>query len=90
MNYTFIDRLEAPARPPERAKRRMPAVTELVDALSPGKVARIELEEGEKALRVTDQLFKTAARQGKVVDVWEVGGVIYAELIGHSADQART
>ena len=81
MNYTLIDRQEAPARAPERAKRRVPGMDELVGSLVPGKGARIELAEDEKPLRVTDQLFKTAARQGKTVDVWEVGGVLYAEIV---------
>ena len=82
MNYTLIDRQEAPARAPERGRRRVPGMDELVGSLVPGKVARIELGEDEKPLRVTDQLFKTAARQGKTVVVWEVGGVLYAELVG--------
>ena len=80
MNYTLIDHQEAPARGPERSKRRIPGMEELVGSLEAGKVARIELAEGEKPRMVTEQLFKTATRAGKMVDVWEVGGVIYAEL----------
>ena len=82
MNYTLIDRQEAPARLPERGKRRIAGMEELVGGLVAGKVARIELAEGEKPRAVTEQVFKTAARQGKMVDVWDVGGVLYAELVG--------
>ena len=88
MNFTLIDRQEAPARAPERAKRRIRGMDELVASLVPGKVARIELAEGDKPLRVSDQLFKTATRQGKLVDVWEVGGILYAEVADATADQA--
>ena len=80
MNYTVIPSQEAPARAPERARRRIQGMEELVAALEPGKVARIELSDDEKARVVTEQLFKTATRSGKLVDVWEVGGVLYAEL----------
>ena len=88
MNYMLIDRQEAPARAPERAKRRIPEMEELVDSLVPEKVARIELAEGEKPRLVVEQLFKTAVRRGKMVDVWEVGGVLYAELVGLAGDRA--
>ena len=80
MNYTVIDRSEAPARRPERDKRRIPGIEELVGGLAPGKVARIELAEGERPRAVMEQLFKTATRQGKMLDIWEVGGILYAEL----------
>lgn len=81
MNYTFIDQQDAPARSPERGRRRVAGLDELVAGLTPGKVGRIELDEEEKPRAVTDQLFKTAARSGKLVDVWEVGGIIYTEIV---------
>ncbi len=81
MNYTFIDQKDAPARSPERGRRRIAGIDELVEGLTPGKAVRIELNEEEKPRAVTDQLFKTAARTGKLVDVWEVDGIIYAEIV---------
>ncbi|MDP9365638.1 MAG: hypothetical protein M3Q10_15690 [Chloroflexota bacterium] len=80
MNYTVIAREEAPARGPERNRRRVQGMEALVAALEPGKVARIELADEEKPRAVTEQLFKTATRAGKLVDVWEVDGVLYAEI----------
>jgi len=80
MNFTIIAREEAPARAPERTKRRIPGVVDLVGSLEPGKIARIELAEDERARVVTEQVFRAATRAGKLVDVWEVDGVLYAEL----------
>jgi len=86
MLYTMIPKSEAPAQGPERRKRRIPEIDDLVTALEPGTVARIELGEDEKPRPIIEQIFKAGARQGKVVDVWEVGGQLYAErLTGDSA-----
>jgi hypothetical protein len=79
MNYTFIDRSDAPARAPERARRRVEGMDELIAALEPGKVARIEMSENEKPRGVADQVYKTATRSGMLVDVWDVGGILYVE-----------
>ena len=54
----------------------------LVASLAPGKVARIIPEEGKNSLRTVSQLYKTATKAGKLVNVWEVGGIIYAEAAG--------
>jgi hypothetical protein len=80
MQYTYIDQSDAPAPAPDRAKRRIAGVEELVAGLTPGKVARIELGEGEKPRPVVEQLFKAAARQRKLIDVYDVGGLLYAEM----------
>ena len=80
MNYTIIARQEAPARPPERVRRRIAGIDTLVGSLEVGKVARIELGEDEKPRVAIEQLFRTASRAGKLVDVWEADGVLYAEL----------
>lgn len=79
MRYSMIAKSEAPAQGPERRKRRVPEIDDLVRGLEPGAVARIELGEDEKARPIIEQIFKAGARQGKVVDVWEVGGQLYAE-----------
>jgi hypothetical protein len=82
VRYTIVDRQEAPARSPERAKRRVEGMEALVASLEPGKVARIELGEDENPRRVSEQLYKTANRSGKLVETWEVGGILYAEVAG--------
>jgi hypothetical protein len=79
VRYSMIAKSEAPAQGPERRKRRVPEIDDLVRGLEPGAVARIELGEDEKARPIIEQIFKAGARQGKVVDVWEVGGQLYAE-----------
>lgn len=81
MRYTFVDRAEAPARLPARGRRRFPDIDGLIAALEPGKVAKIELDEGEKTRVVTEHLFKSAAHQRRLLTVWEVGGILYAELV---------
>lgn len=84
MNYTIIEREAAPARSPDRAKRRIEGMEALVASLEPGKVARIELGDDENPRRVSEQLYKTANRAGKLVDMWEVGGILYAEVAATS------
>ena len=81
MQYAYIDQAEAPAPAPDRAKRRVAGVEELVAGLEPGKVAKIELEDGEKPRPILEQLFKAAARQRKLIDVYDVGGLLYAEMM---------
>ncbi|MGI9253019.1 MAG: hypothetical protein ACR2J8_04680 [Thermomicrobiales bacterium] len=81
MNFEIIDKSDAPAQGPERRKRRNPAIEEMVTSLEPGKVARIQLDEDEKPRPLVEQIFKTGARQGKIVDVWEVGGLLFAEQV---------
>lgn len=87
MKYTFIDRAEAPARAPERARRQVEGMDKLIAALEPGKVARIEMAENEKPRGVADQVYKTASRSGIVVDVWDVAGVLYVERQSPSPDE---
>ena len=85
MNYTMIDRQEAPARAPERPRRRIEGMEDLVASLVPGQAARIQLAEDEKPRPVIEQVYRTATRAGKLVEVWEVGGVLYVELAGQAS-----
>lgn len=82
MQFEMIAKADAPAQGPDRRKRRMPQIEEMVDQLEPGKVARIQLGEEEKPRPLIEGIYKAAARRNKVVDVWEVGGLLYAELGG--------
>ncbi len=81
MNFEIIEKSDAPAQGPERRKRRNPAIEEMVGLLEPGKVARIKLDEDEKPRPLVEQIFKTGARNGTIVDVWEVGGLLFAEQV---------
>lgn len=85
MRYTMIAKSEAPAQGPERRKRRIPEIDDLVRGLEPGTVARIELGEDEKPRQIIEQIFRAGARESKIVDVWEVGGQLYAEQMVGSA-----
>lgn len=80
MNYTVMAREEAPARPPERIKRRPAGIDELIAALEPGKIARVDLGEDERSRPMIEQIHRAGTRAGKLVDVWEVAGTLYAEL----------
>lgn len=79
MQFEMIASADAPPAGPERRKRRMPEVEEMVAALRPGMVARITLGEDEKPRPVIEQIYRSAARHGKIVDLWESGGLLYAE-----------
>jgi hypothetical protein len=81
MNFEIIEKSEAPAQGPERRKRRNPAIEEMVSLLEPGKVARIKLDDDEKPRPLIEQIYKTGARNGKIVDVYEVGGMLFAEQV---------
>lgn len=77
----MIPKAEAPAQGPERRKRRLPEIDELIGGLAAGQVARIELGEDEKPRPIIEQIYKTGTRQGKLVEVWEVGGQLYVEQV---------
>ena len=85
MQITIIPKAEAPARGPLRPKQRSPEAEALVDGLAPGQVARIELGDGEKPRPITEHLYRAATRRGKLIDIWEVGGIFYAELVATDA-----
>lgn len=73
----------------QRNTRRGKRMNELLGELVPGKVAKIELTEDEKAGSVRNQLYQAAVRQGKRVQVWDLDGVLYASLMdadGATAD----
>ena len=81
MNYTLIDRQDAPPMPTlPRGTRRLKDVNALLGELSPGKVAKIELSEGERPNNIRNQLYQAAVRQGARLQVWDHEGVLYAAL----------
>ena len=72
----------------QRNSRRLKQMNELLGELAPGKVAKIELTEDEKAGSVRNQLYQAAVRQGKRVQVWDLEGVLYASLMDTDTDGA--
>lgn len=79
MQYELIAKTDAPPPGPERRKRRMPLVEELVGQLAAGRVARVQLADDEKPRPVVEAIYKAAARRQLVVEVWEAGGLLYVE-----------
>lgn len=80
MKFTYLTKADAPSMALVRKKRQYPGVDEVIAGLTPGHVARIELEEGERTRAAAEQLFQVANGQGSLLRVWEIGGVVYAEL----------
>ncbi len=86
MQYLMISKSEAPPVGPERRKRRLPEIESLVAELAPGTVAKVILAENEKPRPIVEHLYRSAARQGKIVDVWEAGGFLFVELVDINGD----
>lgn len=89
MNYTMIDRQDAPPMPAlPRGTRRLKDVNALLGELSPGKVAKIELSGDEKLGNIRNQLYQAAVRQGTRLQVWDHEGVLYAAVEDVTSDAA--
>ena len=92
--YTLLDAAEAPAPGPgpgpHRGDPRRRAVAEMLDALVPGKVARIEPTGQEKTRVIRAQLYRTAVERGQQVTAWEHDGVLYAAPVGRDDKRSKT
>lgn len=80
MKITVIEASEAPARPGGPMSKRTAAVTALLTSLTPGKVARIELDAGETTRGAKASLTRAAKKLGQEVAVWVRDGVVFAQL----------
>ncbi len=80
MKYEFVAKTDAPPPSLDRKKRRIGGLDEVIGELPPGQVARVEMDEGERPRQMVEQLYQAAVRQGKLLEVWEVGGVFYAAI----------
>ena len=80
MQYEMIAAGDAPPPGPERRKRRLPEVEALIGELGPDAVAKVSLGEDEKPRPIMEHLYRSAARHGKAIEVWESGGHLYVEL----------
>jgi hypothetical protein len=79
MNFEIIDRAEAPPLPPAPKGRWAQELTDLVQALGPGKVARVD-PAGEKPRRIVNNVYRLAGRLGKAVTAWEDDGYVFVAL----------
>lgn len=83
MKFQIIDRKEAPeVGKPSSASKMMNESMELINALSKGKVARIDLEEGASARGVKSSISRAAKKLNKPVRNWQVNETIFVELLG--------
>ena len=85
MKYQLIDRSKAPdpRNPTSKAARQF---EELVDALAPGKVARVEPQGTETVRGVKAAITRAAKRRGRPVRSWGADGKVYAELAAGPRD----
>jgi hypothetical protein len=74
---TTIDRAAAPLPTPRRDI--LPGGTALLDALMPGRVARVEPEPGELLGALMAALNLVAVDRGVPIAVWERNGTVYAK-----------
>lgn len=82
MKFQMIDRKEAPVTAKPSQSKMMNESMELINALSKGKVARIDLEEGASARGVKSSLSRAAKKLNKPVRNWQVNETIFVELAG--------
>ena len=80
MNYTMIDADKAPPKPPKTLSRMARETHTLVASLSTGKVARVEVSEGESLRGIKASITRAAKRMDKSVRTWDHDGRVYAEL----------
>ena len=71
----------APAAAPTPTRRRdkLPGGTALLDALTPGRVARVEPEPGEIPGAIMAALNLVAVDRGMPIAIWERNGTVYAK-----------
>ncbi len=84
MKYSLIDRSKAPDPKSAGPNKNVDLFNELVNALVPGKAARIELSGKETARGVKASITRAGTRMGRKVRSWDVDGKVYAELVEDS------
>ena len=80
MKYSLIDRSKAPA-PKAKPAATAALFDELVNSLTPGMAARVELSSKETPRGVKASITRAAKRAGPRVRSWDVDGRVYAELV---------
>ena len=82
MKYSIVDPSAAPPRPVKARQGKLAQqFNELIDALVPSNVARIEPDDNERLQILRNLLYERAARLGKRIDPWEHEGALYVRLV---------
>ncbi len=79
MQYEMIDETEAPAKPKEMSKKARASLA-LINALTPGKVAKVTVPEGENLRGVKLSLSRVGALNNRKVETWDDGSYVYVKL----------
>jgi hypothetical protein len=80
MKSKLIDSSKAPRPGKKPTTKAADQSRQVIESLVPGKVAQIELAEGENVRGVKVSLTRAARTLGTEVTLWDNDGVIYAEL----------
>lgn len=80
MKAKLIDAQKAPRSDKKPTTKAADMSRQIVESLVLGKVAQIELSENENVRGVKVSLTRAARALGKEVSLWDIDGVVYAEL----------
>jgi hypothetical protein len=81
MPYELIDNRDAPPRPSSPRSCLRPTVETMVEALAPGKVARIQRDRGVTIAELREAILRTAADLRRPVEAWSEDGVLHVALV---------
>ncbi len=79
MQYELINATDAPAKPKEMSKRARASLA-LINALTPGKVAKVTVPEGENLRGVKLSLSRVASINKRKIEVYDDGTYVYVKL----------
>jgi hypothetical protein len=88
VKYEMIDAREAPPKPSGPSSKRAELFMRIVDDLSWGRVAKIQLEGTETVRGTKTSLSRVAKRMGKPITSWHADNTVYVEL-GQGAPRRR-
>ncbi len=80
MKYELVDRKDVPDPIKPSQSKMMNDSMELINALTSGKVAKIEIEDGAKSRGIKSSLTRASKKLNKPVHIWEAENNIYVEL----------
>ncbi len=89
MRYEIIDANQAPPRPKTPPSKRTELINRIIGDLEVGKVARIELENGETVRGTKTSLSRAAKKLGVAVSSWQSDDTVYLELSTGAAPRRR-
>lgn len=89
MRYEIIDADQAPPKPKTPPSKRTELINRIIRDLEPGKVAKIELENGETVRGTKTSLSRAAKKLGVSVSAWQGGDAVFLELSTGAAPRRR-